>query len=169
MSVATCGGRHERRRTSRWGAGISRAICSRNAATTGVGCIGIRRCDMRRHRARELVHGALRIGHRAVPRRPFERGPHPADPLFGDLNRVERPPEQRHREGADLPQDVLGAHLIGVLAREKQAPLGARGLFVGDGGEDEIAVKVRLLAREHRDDARAHRRHVLHVDRAAAP
>jgi hypothetical protein len=56
-----------------------------------------------------------------------------------------------------------------MVADEKEAPLVARRLFVGDGGEDEVALQVGLLAREEGDDARAHRRHVLHVDGPAPP
>jgi len=119
--------------------------------------------------AREPVHGALRIGHRAVARRSVERRAYPADPLLGDLDRIERAPEEVHREGADLAEHVLGLHLVGMLAGEKEAPLRARGLLVGHGREDEIALQLRLLAREQGDDARAHRRHVLHVDGAASP
>jgi len=43
------------------------------------------------------------------------------------------------------------------------------GFLIGDAGEDEVALERDALFLEPRDDQRAHDRHVLHVDGAAAP
>ena len=130
------------------GRGISVAICSMNARTTGV---GVHRHPPAREppdRARELVHRALRIGHRAVPRARLRRWRAPSRSLF------RRPGSDRtcaRRGAARTRQSRRGrtrrCTSSGCSLHEEEAPLVARRLFVGDGGEDDVALKVRLLAR----------------------
>jgi hypothetical protein len=122
--------------------------------TTSVGCIG----------RRVLPSRAI-----AAARRALRGRAHPADALLGDLDGVERPPEHVEREGADLAEHVFCTYQIGVIVDEEQAAVLAAGLLVGHGGEDDVARQLLAAPGDEGQDTGAHRRHVLHVDRAAAP
>src|SRR5439155_47710 len=82
---------------------------------------------------------ALGIGRRAVAGIALVGGAHPADALLGDLDRIERAAEEVERKRTDLAEHVFRTHFVGMLLDEEQAPVRARGLLVGDGGEDDVA------------------------------
>ena len=140
--------------------------------TTSVGCMGRRPWPSRAMALASRTTALSGSGIEPCPGEPSIGRAHPAHALLGDLDRIEGAPEEVERERPDLAEHVLCTHFVGVLVAEEHAAELAAGLLVGDAGEDHVArelLAVLRVAREHRHDARAHRGHVLHVDRAAAP
>jgi len=117
------------------------------------------------------VDRAVGVRHGPVARLAFDRQAQPRGALLRGLNRVERLAEDLLRKSADFAECVFCTDQVGVLVDEEQAPFLAAGFFVGDAGEDHVAVELALadLLADQDEHLGAHRRHVLHVDRAAAP
>ena len=157
--------------TARCARGSPAARAPTKLRTATVGCIG-KRCPESRARARESLRTAVSsCGIAAVAGLAAEGRAHPAHPLLGDLDRVERAPQHVEREGANLAEHVLGADGVRVLVDEEHAPLRAPRLLVRHAREDDVAGELLpgRPAREERHDDRAHGRHVLHVDGPPPP
>ena len=122
---------------------------------------------------REAVH-RVAVMHRdgAVAGASLDRDATGGVALLAGVDRVETPVAQLDHVHAALVDDEVGAHQIGSVLEQPGGAAALAGLFVGGGGEDEVATQPFAGLRAPRQAHESHglrRQLVLHVERPAAP
>ncbi len=135
-----------------------------------------RRQDRRRfplvkalQRRPELLHRGAALRDGGVPRLAPDRHLQAAGALLGDLAGVEELPGDLHRVAAALVDREFGVDQVLVVFPDIPGAVGAAGLLVGEGDEDEVARQgnAGFLDRDERGQLGGDL--PLHVDGAASP
>ena len=93
----------------------------------------------------------------------------PSDTFFRHLDGIVAPSVEMEGVSPDFPDHIFGLDEFRMVLDQKTRALFAAGLFIGDGGEDDIPLQGDARPGEALEHHDAHGRHVLHIERSTSP